>query len=74
MYRQTKGREVWHSNAGCSSWPLLNFDEKEAPVGGKICEECVEIEQMLPHRRVGPLSRPWDSETARQWESGQIGQ
>jgi hypothetical protein len=74
MYRQSNGKDVWHSNAGCTAWPLLNFDERQAPEGGKFCEECVEIERMLPQHRAGALAKPWDSETARQWESGQMGQ
>ena len=69
MYRQSHGKEIWHSNAGCTSWPLLHFDEKGAPEGGKICQECVEIERMLPRNRADALSGSWDSEIARQWES-----
>ena len=60
MYRRSNGKEIWHSNAGCSFWPLLNFDEKEAPEGGRVCEQCVEIELMVRHHCVSD-SRSWDS-------------
>ena len=50
MYRRSDGKEIWHSNAGCSVWPLLDFDEKEAPEGGLVCEQCVEIELMVRHQ------------------------
>lgn len=57
MYRRSNGKAIWHSNAGCSLWPLLNFDEKEAPDDGIVCEQCAEIECMVRHHRVGGLPK-----------------
>lgn len=50
MYRRFNGAELWHLNAGCMSWPLLNFEEKEQPAVGKLCKECLELEQMVARR------------------------
>ncbi len=62
MYRQSNGKDIWHSNAGCSLWPLLNFEEKEAPEGGRMCDQCAEIELMVRRDRV-TRSRFWESTT-----------
>ena len=51
MYRRLDGMELWHTNAGCVSWPLLNFEEKERPAVGRICEECLELDRMVARGR-----------------------
>jgi hypothetical protein len=61
MYRRFNGTELWHLNAGCMSWPLLNFEEKEHPAVGKLCKECLELEQMVARR---PLEESSTRETA----------
>jgi len=50
MYRRFNGTELWHGNAGCMSWPLLNFEESDRPSVGILCKECQELEQMVARR------------------------
>ena len=57
MYRRLNGTEVWHSNAGCVAWPLLNFEEKGPAASGKVCAECIELEQMVASRPVNSSIR-----------------
>ena len=58
MYRRFNGSELWHLNAGCMSWPLLNFEQKEHPAVGKLCHECLELEQMVARRSLPDFSTP----------------
>jgi len=51
MYRRVNETELWHLNAGCSSWPLQNFKEREHPVLAQVCRECLEIEAMVGRHR-----------------------
>ena len=63
MYRRFNGTELWHCNAGCSSWPLRGFEEKEHPVQGQVCSQCLEIEAMVSRLRFDDFENFSDLET-----------
>jgi len=66
MYRRCNGMQFWHLNAGCMSWPLLNFEEKAHPAVGKVCEECLELEQMVAERPSVESSSPEAGDSLQQ--------
>ncbi|MCK4730149.1 MAG: hypothetical protein KAT28_02415 [Candidatus Aenigmarchaeota archaeon] len=40
MYRQIKGKDVWHFCTNCSMWPTSDYKESESPTPGELCNEC----------------------------------